>query len=130
MWIRLVELLKSLSTFTMIRWIKEEGSVLESILLYAVMSCQKLKNRFLHSLRVFSDTEGPTAEVPPKTHRKARALRMSRVGRDASLKLAWGFGKNTTVRSALRHRGPLVPMGKGSPFFKSNSCLRPDTPLH
>ncbi|EMP26138.1 hypothetical protein UY3_16772 [Chelonia mydas] len=35
--------------------------------LRTVMSCQKLKNWFLQSLRVFSGTEGPAAEVLPKT---------------------------------------------------------------
>ncbi|CAM5166803.1 unnamed protein product [Natator depressus] len=45
------------------------------------MSCQKLKNRFLQSLRVFGGTEGPAAEdpervkdLPPKCCRRPGVL--------------------------------------------------------
>ncbi|EMP40679.1 hypothetical protein UY3_02094 [Chelonia mydas] len=41
------------------------------------MSCQKLKNWFLHSLRVFGGTEGPAVEVQPKTRSEQGAHRRS-----------------------------------------------------
>nr|XP_048721378.1 NTF2-related export protein 2 isoform X3 [Caretta caretta] len=114
MWIRLVELLKSLSTFTMIRWIKEEGSVLESILLYAVMSCQKLKNRFLHSLRVFSDTEGPTAEVPPKTHRiEGQSSTDVESGKGCFPKVGMGFWKKYNGEISTATQRPTGANGQG-----------------